>query len=74
MNEIRRISIGPDYKNAMHYIVGQHVIDGNHIISNIVYHESKGYFIWVKNEFNETVCWKQIGITVPVVLEFNINF
>ena len=34
--EIRKISIGPDYKSgAMHYILGQTVLGGNHTIELI---------------------------------------
>ena len=32
MNEIRKIAVGPDYKNAMHYEVGQTVIKGHYKI------------------------------------------
>ena len=40
MNEIRKIAVGPDYKNAMHYEVGQTVIKGHYKIHSI--HESEG--------------------------------
>ena len=37
--DIRKISIGPDYKSgAMHYIVGQPVLGGNYTIHFIKYY------------------------------------
>ena len=36
--DIRKISVGPDYKSgAMHYIVGQEILNGTHSIYKIVY-------------------------------------
>ena len=36
--QIRKISIGPDYKSGgMHYLVGQSVLNGRHIIHLIKY-------------------------------------
>ena len=36
--DIRKISIGPDYKSgAMHYLVGQDVLNGTHKIHLIKY-------------------------------------
>ena len=49
MSNIRKISIGSDYKNdAMHYSVGQEVY-GGHTICDIVSDEADGeYFIYIK--------------------------
>lgn len=66
---IRKISIGSDYKNSMHYIVGQNVLGGNYIIHEIV-EESKGYSVWIKSN-GEVVRWKQF-IDIPVVIEYNL--
>ena len=48
-NNIRKISIGSDYKNdAMHYAVGQQVY-GGHEISHILLNDTdKSYNIYIK--------------------------
>ena len=66
---IRKISIGGDYKNAMHYIVGQNVLGGNYTIHEIA-EESKGYSVWIKSN-REVVRWKHF-IDIPIVIEYNL--
>ncbi len=48
--QIRKISIGPDYKSsAMHYIVGQEILGGSHSIHLIKQDEQKGSIkIWIQ--------------------------
>jgi len=74
--DIRKISIGPDYKNgAMHYLVGQKVLgDSNeiHLIKQVV--EDNSILIYIINEKKEIVLWKQFNRTIPISIEFNINF
>jgi hypothetical protein len=70
MNYIRKISVGVNYKDAMHYIVDQNVLSGNYIISDIA-QEGDGYSVWVKKD-NESVKWKEFK-NIPVVIEYNIN-
>ena len=71
--DIRKISIGVDYKNAMHYIVGQEVIGGEYSINLIKYYEeSSSYKIWISNG-SEIVLWKEFK-NIPISIEFNINF
>jgi hypothetical protein len=73
--DIRKISIGPDYKGgAMHYIVGQKVLgDTNeiHLIKLDVHKQSIKIFII--NEKAEIVLWKEFTSTIPVSIEYNIN-
>ncbi len=71
--EIRKISIGADYKSgAMHYIVGQDVLGGTHII-HLIQRTDESFKIWIqKNE--EIYMWKEFLTTLPVSLEYNINF
>jgi|TARA_R100000935_G_scaffold14381_1_gene28843 hypothetical protein len=73
--DIRKISIGADYKSgAMHYIVGQEVLGGSYTIHLIQYvSESESYKIWVEKN-NEVLVWKEFKTTLPISLEFNINF
>ena len=50
--DIRKISVGPDYKSgAMHYIVGQEILGASHKIHLIQYDkESISYKIWIQRE------------------------
>jgi len=74
--EIRKISIGPDYKSgAMHYIVGQKVLGDSNEIHLIKHEEStNSILIFIINEKKEVVLWKEFSSTVPISIEFNINF
>lgn len=74
--DIRKISIGPDYKSgAMHYIVGQDVLNGTHIIHLIRYDsQSDSIKIWIEGENNEILLWKEFTSMMPVAIEYNINF
>jgi ABC-type ATPase involved in cell division len=74
--DIRKISIGPDYKSgAMHYIVGQSVLGSSYTIHLIKhYEETDSIKIWIENAVGEIVCWKEFTNTVPISIEYNINF
>lgn len=73
--DIRKISIGPDYKSgAMHYIKGQEVLNGNYVIHLIKYDEDKdAILIYIENE-DEVLLWKEFTHTMPISIEYNINF
>ena len=71
--DIRKISIGPDYKSgAMHYIVGQEVLNGSHKIHLIKY-ENGSIRIWIQKD-SEVVLWKEFTETMPISIEYNIFF
>ena len=73
--DIRKISVGPDYKlGAMHYLVGQEVLGGNYVIHLIKYDDLKESFkIYIQD--NEVVMlWKEFTSTMPISIEYNINF
>jgi hypothetical protein len=75
--DIRKISVGPDYKSgAMHYLVGQQVLGGNYTIHLIKFNvEDDNYQIFIEDSIeNEVLLWKQFNSTMPVSLEYNINF
>jgi hypothetical protein len=74
--EIRKISVGPDYKSgAMHYIVGQEVLNGNYIIHLIRQDkDSLSTKLWIINRDSEIVLWKEFSPNMPVSVEYNINF
>ena len=73
--DIRKISIGPDYKGgAMHYLVGQKVLgDTNeiHLIKLDV--DKQSIKIYIINEKAEVVLWKEFTSTIPISIEYNIN-
>lgn len=73
--EIRKISIGPDYKGgAMHYIIGQKVLgDSNEIHLIRVNSDKNSIQIFIINEKLEVVLWKEFTSTIPVSIEYNIN-
>lgn len=72
-NEIRKITIGIDYKNSMHYVVGQEVLSGNYKIHAITF-DDYGYFVWIENNEDEVIVWKNLNKNLPIVVEFNINY
>lgn len=74
--DIRKISIGPDYKGgAMHYLVGQRVLDNTgeiHLIKfDAVKHSVK---IYVLTDRKEVLLWKEFTSTIPISIEYNVNF
>jgi hypothetical protein len=74
--DIRKISIGPDYKGgAMHYIVGQRILGDNyeiHLIKHIP--SSSSYGIYIISRKNEILLWKEFLSTMPISIEFNIDY
>jgi len=75
--DIRKISIGPDYKSgAMHYLVGQPVLGGSYNIHLIKYYpDSNSIKIFIEEKGTDVVvCWKEFNSTMPVSIEYNINF
>jgi|TARA_R110001599_G_scaffold160774_1_gene348711 hypothetical protein len=73
--DIRKISVGSDYKSgSMHYIVGQPVLGGKYRIHLIQSkHETQSYLLWVEKN-KEIFVWKEFLYTLPITLEYNINF
>ena len=73
--EIRKISIGPDYKGgAMHYLVGQKVLGDTNEIHLIRLNSDKNSIqIFIINDKLEVVLWKEFTSTIPVSIEYNIN-
>jgi hypothetical protein len=73
--DIRKISVGPDYKGgAMHYIVGQSILgDTNEIHLIKLDPEKQSIKIYIINKNNEVLLWKEFSSTVPISIEYNIN-
>jgi hypothetical protein len=74
--DIRKISIGPDYKSgAMHYLVGQKILGDSNEIHHIKRQlETGNILIYIINKKSEVVLWKEFTFTVPISIEFNIDF
>lgn len=74
--DIRKLSVGADIKSgALHYIAGQKVLDGSneiHLIKRDV--KTNAIQIFIINEKQEIVLWKEFNSLMPVSIEFNINF
>jgi hypothetical protein len=73
-NNIRKISIGSDYKNdAMHYAIGQQVY-GGHIISHILFEETdNSYNIFIKKE-GEVLPWKKFNSHMAISVEYDLEY
>lgn len=75
MNDIRKISIGNEVKDkAMHYLVGQSVLNNSGTICVIKQIDNGDVLIYVQNASKETFLWKKIGSHMPFSIEYNINF
>ena len=70
--DIRKISVGPDYKSgAMHYLVGQVILNGSYVIHLIKYDiERDSILIYIEND-GEILLWKEFTSTMPVSIEQN---
>ena len=74
--DIRKISVGPDYKGgAMHYIVGQSVLNDTNEI-HLIKHNSNtnSILIYIINQKEEVVLWKEFNASMPISIEYNIYF
>jgi hypothetical protein len=74
--DIRKISVGPDYKGgAMHYLVGQKILGESNEIHRIRYNnERQSIQIFIINKKEEVVLWKEFTQSIPISIEFNIDF
>jgi len=74
--DIRKISVGPDYKGgAMHYLVGQKILGESNEIHRIRYNnERQSVQIFIINKKDEVVLWKEFTQSIPISIEFNIDF
>jgi len=69
---IRKISIGPDYKTAMHYSVGQIVYGDNRIVD--IYETTEGNYVIMIEKGDEVKQWKTFNKNVAISTEDNIDF
>jgi hypothetical protein len=74
--DIRKISVGPDYKSgAMHYIVGQKVLNETYEIHLIKLDSNNNSIkIYIINDKQEVLLWKEFNSTIPLAIEHNVNY
>ena len=72
--DIRKISVGSDYKNAMNYIKGQTILNGTHTVCNIIQINNGSIQVWIMNESKEIMLWKAFVPSMPCSIEYNIDF
>lgn len=71
--QIRKVSIGTDYKNSMNYVVGQKALPQYSI--HVIRKEKDGSVsVYVENDKHEVVLWKNFSVMMPISIEYNINF
>ena len=71
---IRKISIGPDYKNeAMHYSVGQQVYGGHEISHILLDTIDNTYNIHIKKN-DEVMPWKKFNSNMAITVEFDLEY
>ncbi len=73
-SNIRKISIGSDYKNdAMHYAIGQNVY-GGHEIAYIIFDDSdNSYNIYIKKN-SEVLPWKKFNSNMAIYVEYDLEY
>ena len=72
MRDIRKVCVGPDYKDSMCYVVGQPVLGGSHHI-HLIREENSGIVIYIEQD-DVVVLWKEFNAMMPISIEYNINF
>lgn len=70
---IRKVSVGPDYKAAMVYMVGQSVMGGDFKIHAINRDIDGNVSIFVEKN-NVVELWKLVTANMPMVFEMNVDF
>ncbi len=74
MNTIRRITVGNEYTKGMHYILGQtiNVLDAEYKIHSFLNSDNCFDIFIEKNK--EVVKWKSLYKSLPLTIEYDIDF
>jgi hypothetical protein len=70
---IRRVSVGPNFKEAMNYLVGQEVMKGTGVVDTIRRLDDGDVQVWVLKG-KEIYLWKTISSAMPITIEYDLNF
>ena len=73
MRDIRKVCIGPDYKDSMCYVVRQPVLGNSYHVHLIKYNDETGSILIYIEQDSVVVLWKEF-VAMPTSLEYNINF
>ena len=71
--KIRKISVGPDYKNAMHYQIGQQVCNDHEILSIDIDDNNNDIHVLICKG-SDAYYWKSFNSNMPISIEYNIDF
>ena len=70
MKSIRKITVGTNYKqDAMHYIVGQRVINNTWEI-HLIKESDNGYELFIEKD-DEVQLWKMFNKNMGISVEYN---
>lgn len=70
---IRKITIGPDPKDGLYYIVGNRVFKGAFQITTIIEQDEGNVFcVYIKKDGVGELMWKKIS-GVPVVVDYDVD-
>ena len=73
-SNIRKISIGADYKNdAMHYSIGQQVYGGHEIHYIMLDESDSSYNIYIKKN-DEVLPWKKFNSNMAISVEYDLEY
>ena len=71
MNQIRKITAGPDYKDGMHFELGKEVF-GGHKITDII-HNNDNIEIYITKDGEQKI-WKTISANYQHIIEYDLNY
>lgn len=72
--KIRKLSIGGDYKTAMHYLLGQDVLGGSAFICDIRQYDDGSCTVYIEEQDGSQKQWKDFNPYMPMSIEYNIDF
>ena len=74
MRDIRKVCVGPNYKDSMCYLVGQAVLGNSHNVHLIKYNDKTVSILIYIEQDDVVVLWKEFASNMPFSIEYNINF
>ena len=70
MNKIRKISVGNDLKDAIHYFIGSKGAKG--IVKDIIYDGELWFSVYIK-EGEIVQLWKSLNKNMVIAVEYDID-
>ena len=72
MRDIRKLCVGPNYKDSVIYEMEKLFLSGSHHLHLIKYVD--GNFLIFIEQDDVIVLWKEFTSPMPISIEYNINF